>query len=165
MAKAADLHSAYRGFESHLPYQKNLKEIDMAKKTKKEEELEARIKELEKELDGKDLEMKRKLALQEILDNFDYEKVERVCNFLNWQVYDPTTKGEDSDSYVPVTVDMLIKDTERFAKDCWKAFDTGEAKEEYMVGSGPLELWWCECKEGVFAHLKFVCEDWRVEPG
>lgn len=139
----------------------------MAKKSKKEEELEARIKELEKKLDGKDLEMKRKLALQEILDNFDFEKVEKVCDFLNWQVYDSsgkTASGEDVGSLVPVTVDILIRDTENFAKMCWKAFDTGEANEEYMVGSGPLELWWCECKEGVFAHLKFVCEDWRVEP-
>jgi len=139
----------------------------MAKKTKKEEELEARIKDLEKKLDDKDLEMKRKLALQEILDNFDFEKVEKVCGFLNWRVYDPNggkTGHEEGCSYVPVTVDMLIGDTERFAKECWKAFDTGDAKEEYMIGSGPLELWWCECKEGVFAHLKFVCEDWRVEP-
>ncbi len=140
----------------------------MTKKTKKEEELEARIKELENKLDDKDLEMKRKLALQEIIDNFDYEKVERVCNFLNWQVYDPRSEKagyyEEGYSYVPVTVDMLIRDTERFAETCWKAFDTGEAKEEYTIGTGPLELWWCECEEGVFAHLKFVCEDWRVEP-
>lgn len=140
----------------------------MTKKSKKEEELEARIEELEKKLDRKDLEMRRKLALREILDNFDYDKVERVCKSLDWEVYDSSDKtagGEEDVSLVPVTADILIKDTERFAKECWKAFDTGEAEgEEYMVGSGPLELWWCECKEGVFAHLKFVCEDWRVEP-
>lgn len=139
----------------------------MTKKTKKEEELEARIKELETKLDNKDLEMKRKLALQEILDNFDYEKVERVCNFLNWEVYEPRgeeTGYEDGYTYVPVTVAMLVEDTKRFAKECWNAFDTGEAKEEYMIGSGPLELWWCEDKGEIFAHLKFVCEDWRVEP-
>lgn len=131
------------------------------------EVLKAKLEETKKLLEAKGLEMKRKLALQEILDNFDFEKVEKVCNFLNWQVYDPKGKKtgyEEGYSYVPVTVDMLISDTERFAKECWKAFDTGEAKDEYFIGGGPLELWWCECDEGVFAHLKFVCEDWRVEP-
>lgn len=128
------------------------------------EVLRKQLDEAKKLLGNKDKEMKRKLALQEILDNFDFEKVERVCNFLKWEVHDPRGKENGYDSLVPVTVDMLISDTERFAKECWKAFDTGEAKEEYFIGGGPLELWWCECDEGVFAHLKFVCEDWRVEP-
>lgn len=127
--------------------------------TKKKENLEEKVKALEAEIARKDKEYARKDALNEILREFDFQKVVQVCNFLDWEVYDPKLHET-----VSVTLDSLIEDTKRFAEECWKAFDTGEAKEEFFVHSGPLKLWWCECKEGIFAELTFVCEDWRVEP-
>lgn len=129
-------------------------------KTSKEQKLEAKVKELEAKIVADEKRHKRELVLQEILNEFDFEKVEKVCNFLDWKVYDFEQHGE-----VPVTVGMLIDDAKRFAKDCWEAFDTGEAKsEEWSVQCGPLKLWWCESDEGIFAELEFVCESWRVEP-
>ena len=128
-------------------------------KTSKEQKLEAKVKELEAKIVADEKRHKRELALREILDEFDFEKVERVCNFLEWEVYD-----FEKHETVPVTIDGLINDTKRFAEECWKAFDEGEAKEEWSVHCGPLKLWWCECDEGIFAELEFVGESWRVEP-
>ena len=97
----------------------------------------------------------REGVLQDLLDNFDFEKVADVCQYLGWQIHNE----EDG-----VTVDFLRHDTIEKAHAAWEAFDCGEAKEEYIVHSGPLKLWWCECDEGIFADLSFVAEDWRVEP-
>lgn len=125
----------------------------------KEAKLEARVKELEAKIVADEKRHKRELALREILDEFDFERVEKVCNFLEWEVYD----SEKHDT-VPVTIDGLIKDAKKFAEECWEAFDSGEATEEWSIQCGPLRLWWCECEEGIFAELDFVCESWRVEP-
>ena len=130
------------------------------KKTKKKKNnLKEKVKSLEAALAKKDKEYARKDALNEILREFDFEKVERVCEFLDWQVYNPRTHQNEA-----VSVQGLIDDARDFAKECWKAFDEGKATEEWIVHSGPLKLWWCECKEGIFAELTFVCEEWRVEP-
>lgn len=106
----------------------------------------------------------RERALEEILENFDYEKVVQVCNFLGWKV--AGRKSEKTGELEPITIteEWLRKDTIRKAYDAWNAFDRHEAEEEWMVHSGPLRLWWCESDEGIFAELTFICEDWRVEP-
>ena len=92
---------------------------------------------------------------REIMDNFDFEKVAEVCQHMNWEIY-----GEEDG----VTVDFLKRDAEEKIQAAWDAFDSGEAKEEWIVHSGPLKLWWCECEDGIFAELTFVAEEFRVEP-
>ena len=92
---------------------------------------------------------------REIMENFDFEKVAEVCQHMNWQIW----REEDG-----VTVDFLKRDAEEKIRDAWNAFDCGKAKEEWIVHSGPLKLWWCECDDGIFAELSFVAEEIRVEP-
>lgn len=130
-----------------------------AAKTSKEQELEKKVLDLENKLREEKKQYKRNLALNEILSEFDFERVESVCNFLDWEVYDSKKKG-----MVPVTVELLKTDAENFARECWAAFDRGEAKDEWSIHGGPLKLWWSEGSEGIFAELEFVCESWRVEP-
>ncbi len=92
---------------------------------------------------------------REIMDNFDFEKVAEVCQHMNWEIW----REDDG-----VTVEFLKRDAEEKIQEAWRAFDSGEAKEEWIVHSGPLKLWWCECDDGIFAELTFVAEEFRVEP-
>ena len=138
--------------------------------TRRMEEQEATIKELQAQLkqaqeqagydeyveeDWKTYPNTREGVKEDIMDNFDFEKVADVCQSMGWEIY-----GEEDG----VTVDFLKKDAVEKMHTAWEAFDSGEAKEEYIVHSGPLKLWWCECDEGIFAELEFVAESWRAEP-
>lgn len=134
------------------------------------EEQEATIKELQAQLKqaqeqagvapdeedtGKVYPNTREGVLQEIMESFNFEKVAEICQNMNWEIY-----GEEDG----VTVEFLKRDAEEKIQEAWNAFDCGDAKEEWIIHSGPLKLWWCECDDGIFAELSFVAEEWRVEP-
>lgn len=91
----------------------------------------------------------------QIMENFDFEKVSKICQSLDWKIY----KEPDG-----VTVEFLKRDALDKIHEAWRAFDSGDTDEDWTVQSGPLKLWWCECDEGIFAELSFVVEDFRVEP-
>ena len=109
----------------------------------------------DEEIEEKSYPNTREGVKQEIMENFDFEKVAEVCQHMNWQIW----REEDG-----VTVEFLKRDAEEKIREAWKAFDCGEAKEEWIIHSGPLKLWWCECDDGIFAELSFVAEEIRVEP-
>lgn len=95
-------------------------------------------------------------VMKEILRNFDFEKVARVCQYMNWTV----VKCPDG-----VTVDFLIQDAkDKMRVACEWFDDPRHFGEDFVTHSGPLRLWWLECDDGIFADLSFVAEDWRVEP-
>lgn len=146
------------------------KEIDqrILALAKRIEEQEATIKELQAKLanaadreedeyaePGKVYPNTREGVMEDLMDNFDFDKVADVCQYMGWQIY----TEEDG-----VTADFLRRDAEEKIRRAWEAFDCGEATEEYVVHSGPLKLWWCECDDGIFAELSFVAETWRAEP-
>ena len=92
---------------------------------------------------------------REIMENFDFKKVAEICQSMDWQIHN------EPDG---VTVGFLKRDAEEKIAEAWRAFDAGDAHDEWIVHSGPLKLWWCECEEGIFAELTFVAEEIRVEP-
>ena len=91
----------------------------------------------------------------QIMENFEFEKVASVCQHMNWEIYKEPNG---------VTVEFLKRDALEKMNQAWEAFDSGEAEDEWIIHSGPLKLWWCECDEGIFAELTFVAEEFRVEP-
>ena len=86
---------------------------------------------------------KQRLAIDDIMDNFDFHKVHRVMEFMNWQ-----WRGEG----VP-SVSEMRKEARRLLLSSMK--DSGQAStggflatyEEYEKVGGVLEL-------------KFVIEEW-----
>lgn len=96
-----------------------------------------------------------KYMMEEIIDNFDFEKCERVMGFLNWRWGLQQT---------PITIEMLkesalerMKDAVYYCKEC-----KGGHHVPYFVSSGGLKATAWKNKYGhiVSIHLEFVLTDW-----
>lgn len=89
--------------------------------------------------------MKKKKAIEHILDNFDFERVHKVMTVLNWTWY--FTEG------VPEISD-LRKEARRLLKDVAK-----RKEDRVCTGTGGFEVY----KEDGVLELKFVVAEWDEE--
>ena len=102
----------------------------------------------------------REGAIQEILAEFDFAKMSRVMEFLDWKWYNldriPTVGDLRNEAKDQLERAFKYLDDKKYDKYGWR---------ENNTGTGGFDIWVCEHKDGrIFAHLKFVVEDWRVEP-
>ena len=89
--------------------------------------------------------MKTKKAIKKILKNFDFGKVHRVMENLNWYWNDTKDGG------VPTVEDLKSQ-----AKDLLKKVTEGNYK---VISSGGFEA---EYRDEVLT-LKFVLEEWEID--
>jgi hypothetical protein len=86
--------------------------------------------------------MKKKKAIENILDNFNFESVHKAMTVLNWTWY--FTDG------VPKISD-LRKEARRLLKDVAK-----RKEDKFFTGTGGFEV----SKEDGILELKFVIAEW-----
>lgn len=102
----------------------------------------------------------REGVIGDIIENFDFKKMSDVMGYLDWKWC-----GMNE----PPSEDDLAKEAEKQLKDAFKHLDDKEydhyGYRENRTGCGGFDVWVCESKDGKrWAHLKFVVEDWNVEP-
>ena len=89
--------------------------------------------------------MKKKEAIEHILDNFDFEKVHETMTSLDWTWH--STDG------VPEIPD-LRKEARRLLKDVAK-----RKENKFFISTGGFQVY----KEGGYLELKFVIAEWDEE--
>lgn len=105
------------------------------------------------EIEEKDLPPRIKV-MKSIMKNFDFEKVAKICHFMDWKM----CGAEEG-----ITVEFLMHDAEEKIKKAWEAFDSFATEEDYIVSSGPLKLSWHEFDDKICGELEFVAESWSSE--
>lgn len=101
--------------------------------------------------------MKEKL-IENILENFDFEKVRKVMEFLNWTW--ATTPEPNS---VPTTY-QLIKSSKERLENAYKC--ALKEKENYYSSSGGFEAFAeynDKTKKVDYLELKFILTDWAEQ--
>ena len=99
----------------------------------------------------------------EVLDNFDFEQVERIMKFLDW-------KWVNTGSEPPTSWDIKALAEDLFQK-AWADLDRQKYDEsgwrEWHIATGELDVFVCESTAAAGDHriasLKFVPEEWRAE--
>ena len=91
------------------------------------------------------IRMQKKEAIENILDNFDFETVHKAMKALEWTWH--FTEG------VPEIPD-LRKEARRLLKDVAK-----RKEDKFFTSTGGFEVY----KEGGFLELKFVIAEWDEE--
>ena len=94
-------------------------------------------------------------AIAEIIEEFDFEKVKSVMDFLKW-----TWHSVNNETGIPST-GKLVKEAEKLLNEAWdKAL---ELREDYMVGTGGFKaVALYEDAEVCQIDLSFVLTDWSV---
>ena len=124
-------------------------------------EIDKNKKSSEVDLDHKVYSETRDGAIEEIIDNFDFHKMHDVMVHLDWKWY---KRNE------PPTVEELVDEAVDQLRKAFNHLDTMPFDHygfrENFTGSGGFDVWVCEKNDGKtrFAELKFVVEEWRVEP-
>lgn len=102
----------------------------------------------------------REGVIGDIIENFDFKKMSDVMGYLDWKWC-----GMDG----PPSEDVLMAEAEKQLKKAFKYLDNKEydhyGYRENHTGCGGFDIWVCESKDGKrWADLKFVVDNWRVEP-
>ena len=86
-----------------------------------------------------------------ILDNFDFEKVKKVMDVLEWKYWD--SEGDT----------VSIYELRKKARHVLKSLISHVEKEVYLIGSGGFEatVMHCEDFEKPVFELKFVVAEWN----
>lgn len=75
--------------------------------------------------------------INEVLDNFDFEKVHKVMTFLNWR----WISLSEGTSEVP-SIAKLVRSAQQYLSMAYDGLSKIDHKEsEYMTGSGGFEAW------------------------
>ena len=87
--------------------------------------------------------------IEEILDSFDFEKVKKVMDALEWKYYD------SPDSHV--TIPELRKNARELLKTVYSAKDS----DHWCAGSGGFEVerWMYPGDTKKYLYLKFIVEE------
>lgn len=104
---------------------------------------------------------KKEKVIEDVMDNFNFEQVQKVMDFLDWKWY------ISGSSEVP-TVETLRKEARRLLD---MAFQSAEKKEfndegfrEETVASGGLEAYARNDENGsYFSELRFIVEDFSSD--
>ena len=108
-------------------------------------------------------------AVDDIIENFDFNRVASVMESLDWEWYDPKIQK----SIVP-SADKIKEMAIGMLHDAWAGLDItpydASGWKEYMVSTGGLEAWVAENGKDVvkperYVKLRFILEEWDVEPG
>ena len=98
--------------------------------------------------------LNKEKAINEIIEEFDFEKVKSVMDFLKWTWHDV-----NNESGVPST-GKLVKEAEKLLNEAWdKAL---EYKEDYMVSMGGFKAQAYYHNELFRIDLTFELADWSV---
>lgn len=102
----------------------------------------------------------REGVIGDIIENFDFQRMSDVMRYLDWKWHNMDESPSEDD---------LAAEAEKQLKKAFKYLDDKEydhyGYRENHTGCGGFDIWVCESKDGKrWAHLKFVVEDWRVEP-
>lgn len=102
-------------------------------------------------------------CLMEIYEEFDFERMHKVLEFLDWKT---SNKNEETGQFElgVMTVPMLMKEVRRLAECCWEAIDNDPESSktgEYFIATGPFSIHWDESdRDEVRASVEFVCGSW-----
>lgn len=94
----------------------------------------------------------RQKNINECISNFNWDRVKKVMDYLNWEWYNP----KDGTSGVPDTTDM-IESVRGMLKDCYTAMDN-EYEKRYTMSQGGFEVVTYEDND---CEIKFVCESYE----
>ena len=102
--------------------------------------------------------------IDDIIDNFDFEKVHKVMEFLNWQYWDDSVKGQ----HVP-DIHELRAAARRRIKDALREIEkTNQLRMTYDSGGfvatveiDPDNIENEDLKKHIFISLSFVLEGWN----
>jgi len=87
--------------------------------------------------------MKKKEAIEHILDNFDFERVHKAMTALDWEW--ASTDGVPEIPDLRKEVRILLKDVSKRKED------------KFFIGTGGFEV----SKEDGILQLKFVIDEWN----
>ena len=75
--------------------------------------------------------------INEVLDNFDFEKVHKVMTFLDWKWYNYSENTRE----VP-SIARMIRTVQQYLSQAYDGLAKNEWNEnQYMIGSGGFEVW------------------------
>lgn len=95
---------------------------------------------------------------KEILNNFDFEKVHRVMEFLNW-----TWVTKKNGRKIP-SVKKMKKRASLLIDEALKSLKKSEVTE-YSAETGGFEAYAFYGEEGLEITLKFVVDEWSTYKG
>lgn len=95
-------------------------------------------------------------AWNNILENFDWVKVHKVMEALEWKYYDT------SPELTCPSIGSLVKTGQYACQSAWKQYETYKGKEHWYCGTGGFEaeVWVDECDEPQL-RLQFVVAGWE----
>lgn len=93
------------------------------------------------------MKKKKQDAIDEIMDNFDFEKVAKVMEGLNW-------------GWVNSETDLKIPDVSELRKQARRLLTTA-LKENTSIATGGFKVTYL--KDEKFLHLEFVVTDWDAQ--
>lgn len=96
----------------------------------------------------------REQKITECIENFDWDRIEKVMNYLNWQWF--FNYGDNC--HVPSIDEMQQRVTELFM-DCYRNLDNSQ-EQSYTMSCGGFEV--CVYKDNNECSLKFVCSEWNT---
>lgn len=97
--------------------------------------------------------MKKEELIENILENFDFEKVKKVMDFLGWTYYD---SEETPSTY------RLIKSAKRLLEDTYERALNNKTLYSTSCGGFKVMAHYCEEKEEIFSlSLEFILESWH----
>jgi len=87
--------------------------------------------------------------IDEVMDNFDFERVHRVMTFLDW-------KWHSSEMSVPTIPDMRVQ-VRRLIRDAINLYATGR---DATIGTGGFSV---TVDGGI--HVQFILDEWYAHEG
>lgn len=93
------------------------------------------------------MKKKKQDAIDEIMDNFDFEKVAKVMETLGWR-------------WVSSETDLQIPDVSEIRKQARRLLTTA-LKEKTCIATGGLKVTYL--KDEKFLHLEFVVTEWDTQ--
>jgi hypothetical protein len=93
------------------------------------------------------MKKKKQDAIDEIMDNFDFEKVAKVMEVLGWK-------------WVNSETDLKIPDVSELRKQARRLLTTA-LKENTGVATGGFKVTYL--KDEKFLHLEFVVSEWDTQ--
>lgn len=92
----------------------------------------------------------REEIIEEIISNFDFKKIEKVMNFLNWRYYTDR---------VPTALELVELST-RLLRNAFDGLCLTDTKNYYVETGGLRASMW-KIENGIEGKLEFVLENYE----
>jgi len=96
---------------------------------------------------------KVKSKIDNCIKNFDFEKVCRVMNFLNWT----WREAEDSPS-----IGELVLYVQRHLTDCFDRLDLNKEEDKYTIDCGGFKILAFREKDEIDFEIYFILAEWET---